>query len=60
MLEKNEKINQAVYKNLTYICNETLSQSFELVDTLNANDKIEIELIDDIKINLIINKYFIN
>jgi isoleucyl-tRNA synthetase len=45
-LQRNEAINQAIENNLSYICSETLSQSFVLLDEMNTLDKELIELTD--------------
>jgi isoleucyl-tRNA synthetase len=41
-------IDDAVHHNITYICSETLAQSFEIVDVIEESDKVAIELTDTI------------
>jgi isoleucyl-tRNA synthetase len=55
-LQRNEAINQAIENNLSYICSETLSQSFVLVDEIHSPDKEFIELTDVISTNISIRK----
>lgn len=55
-LEKNQEIDLSIENNYHYICNETLATNLELVDVINATDKIEIELIEDLKTNILISK----
>jgi isoleucyl-tRNA synthetase len=55
-LQRNDSIDQAIKNNLSYICSETLSQSFVLVDEMNSPDKGFIELTDVISTNISIRK----
>jgi isoleucyl-tRNA synthetase len=55
-LKRNEAINKAVENNLSYICSETLSQSFVLLDEVNSQDKESIELTDLISTTILIRK----
>ena len=41
-------IDEAVHHNITYICSETLAQSFEIVDMIEEGDKVLIDLTDAI------------
>jgi len=41
-------IDDAVHHNITYICSETLAQSFEIVDMIEESDKVAIELTDTV------------
>ena len=54
-VEKNEAIENAIANNLSYICGETLANSLEVVNDLK-NNKISIELVDRISVNVEINK----
>jgi isoleucyl-tRNA synthetase len=47
-LQGNEKINLAISNNLSYICSETLAQIFDIVDNLETDDRVSIELTEDI------------
>ncbi|MCX6250146.1 MAG: isoleucine--tRNA ligase [Bacteroidetes bacterium] len=40
------EINLAVLNNLSYICSETLAQSFDIVDSLDTEERVAIELTD--------------
>ncbi len=55
-IEKNEEIEKSIIENNSYICSETLAQSLVLVDQINETEKIEVELIDNIKTQLLITK----
>jgi isoleucyl-tRNA synthetase len=47
-LLKNEEINSAVLNNLSYICSETLAQSFEIVTKIESGNPDSIELTEAI------------
>jgi isoleucyl-tRNA synthetase len=55
-IEGNGEINEAVEKNIAYICSETLAQDFLLVDRIEAEDKVSIELTDTISTHILIRK----
>ncbi|MCX6232302.1 MAG: isoleucine--tRNA ligase [Bacteroidetes bacterium] len=55
-IEKNNAITLPLSNNYSYICSETLSESIDLVETINDKNKAEVELTDEIKIFIIINK----
>ena len=46
-IEKNECINNAINENFSYICSETLAESFNFVDKINDNNKLSVEITDD-------------
>ena len=54
-VEKNDKIDLSILNNLSYICGETLANSLNIVDVVN-NDKISVDLVDGISINISIKK----
>ncbi|MBT4218139.1 MAG: class I tRNA ligase family protein, partial [Flavobacteriales bacterium] len=54
-VEKNDKMDSSISNNLSYICGETLANSLNIVDVLK-NDKISVDLIDDISVNISIKK----
>ena len=54
-VEKNDKIDSSISNNLSYICGETLANSIHIVDVLN-NDKINVDLVDGISVNISIKK----
>ena len=54
-VEKNDKIDSSISNNLSYICGETLANSLNIVDVLK-NDKISVDLVDDISVNISIKK----
>ena len=41
---KNVEINSAILNNLSYICSETLAQSFDFVEKIETGDQVSIEL----------------
>jgi isoleucyl-tRNA synthetase len=56
LLQGNKDINEAVNKNISYICSETLTLDFQLVENLDAEDKVLIELTDTISTFISIRK----
>jgi isoleucyl-tRNA synthetase len=58
LIEKTNELEIAVQKNFDYICSETLADSLQLTDQILTNKKITIELTDDMKTNIIIEKHF--
>lgn len=56
-IQANEAINSAISNNLTYICNETLAVSLELVKHIDSKEAVQIEVTDKITTNITINKY---
>jgi len=57
LIEKTNELEIAVQKNFDYICSETLADSLQLTDQILTNNKITIELTDDMKTNIIIEKH---
>ncbi len=57
-IEKNSELETAVSNNYSYICAETLAEKLELTGKLENNNSIEIELTDNLKTNVIIEKLF--
>lgn len=55
-LEKNPELELAVRNNYNYICSETLTESLRLTDHILTNNKTSIELTEDLKTNIIIEK----
>ena len=55
-IEKNSEFEQSIIDNNSYICSETLANSLILIDEIEAAEKIEVELIDNIKAHLLITK----
>jgi isoleucyl-tRNA synthetase len=55
-LKRNDSFTKAIENNLSYICSETLSQSFDLVDEIEIPDKDFIELTDVISTTISIRK----
>jgi len=55
-LQSQADIDEAVKQNISYICTETLAQSFEVVGTLEEPAKTLIELTDSISTFLVINR----
>jgi isoleucyl-tRNA synthetase len=56
MIEKNNELEIAVKKNFAYICSETLADSLDLTDLINKENKTLVELSDEVKTNIIIEK----
>lgn len=56
IIEKNNELELAVKKNYAYICSETLAESLNLTDSISADNKMQIELTEDLKTNIIIEK----
>ncbi len=55
-IEKNDKINMSINNNLSYICSETLATSLNLVDKIDFDNKLSVDLADDIKTYIAIEK----
>jgi isoleucyl-tRNA synthetase len=55
-IEDVPEIKVAVSKFLDYICSETLTQNLEFVDQLNSEKSVEVELSDNLKTNIKIEK----
>ncbi|MFC2111068.1 isoleucine--tRNA ligase, partial [Bacteroidota bacterium] len=55
-IEKQDAISNAISNNFSYICSETLAESFEQVESLADKDKTHIELGEEIATYLIIEK----
>ena len=55
-LQAQADIDEAVHQNITYICSETLAQSFEVVATIEDSEKVIIEITDSISTFIVINK----
>jgi isoleucyl-tRNA synthetase len=49
-IEKNDLITLSLNNNYSYICSETLSESIKLVEAISNENKVEVELSDEIKI----------
>jgi isoleucyl-tRNA synthetase len=56
ILEKHDEVNLAVLNNFSYICSETLASSLETVDKINDVNKLLIEINEDVKTFIIIDK----
>ena len=52
----NEQINLAILNNLSYICSETLAQSFDIVDRIETDNKVSIELTETISTEISIHR----
>jgi isoleucyl-tRNA synthetase len=55
-LQGNDEINLAVQNNLLYICSETLAQSFNIVNSIEAPGKDVIELTDTLTVEILLEK----
>ena len=56
IIEKNNNLETVVKKNYDYICAEILATSLNLTDQITEDQKILIELTEDLKTNIIIEK----
>ena len=56
IIEKNNNIESAVKKNYDYICAEILASSLDLTDKITEDHKMQVELTEDLKTNIIIEK----
>lgn len=55
-IEKHAEIDEALKHNISYICTETLATAIELVDKIDSENKISIDLVDDITTSVFIEK----
>jgi len=55
-IEKNQEILNAIHNNYSYICSETLADSLDIPDKIDTEDKQLVELTDDIKAYVAIEK----
>jgi isoleucyl-tRNA synthetase len=55
-IEKNAQIDEAIIHNNLYICSETLAKSLVLVDNIEEEGKVELNVIEEIKTQLLITK----
>ncbi|MBT5859236.1 MAG: class I tRNA ligase family protein, partial [Flavobacteriales bacterium] len=55
VVEKNVVLEKAITDNLSYICGETLADSLE-INAVNNNDKVLIDLIDGLSVNVEVKK----
>ena len=56
LIEKQDDIIEAVKKNLNYICSETLTEKFEIVETLKKEDSITVDINADLSTAISISK----
>ena len=56
LIEKTNELEIAVQKNFNYICSETLADTLNLTEQINNHKKTLIELTDDLKTHIIIQK----
>jgi len=56
IIEKNNNLEAAVQKNYDYICAEILADSLDLTDKIIEDQKIQVELTEDLKTSIIIEK----
>jgi len=52
----NDFLNQAIRQNFSYICSETLAESLDIVENMGNTAGVEIELADDIRAQVAIEK----
>jgi len=51
-----DEIALSIQNNFSYICSETLAESLELVEQINGEEKIPVELTDDLSTYITIKK----
>lgn len=56
IIEKNNNLESAVKKNYDYICAEILASSLDFTDRITEDQKILVELTEDLKTHIIIDK----
>jgi isoleucyl-tRNA synthetase len=56
LIEKTNELEIAVQKNFSYICSETLAGTLNLTEQISNHNKTLIELTEDLKTNIIIQK----
>jgi isoleucyl-tRNA synthetase len=56
IIERTDELEIAVQKNFTYICSETLAETLSLTEQINSSSKTLVELTEDLKTNIIIQK----
>ena len=54
VVEKKNGLVSAIENNFAYICSETLARNLELADTINSEEKVLIELTDDISTHIVV------
>ncbi|NLF41408.1 MAG: isoleucine--tRNA ligase, partial [Bacteroidales bacterium] len=59
-IEKHPEISQAIVNNNDYICSETLSKSLNYQDSLDNENKVLVEISEDIKTHIFIQKSSVN
>ncbi len=55
-IEEKSAVKEAVMKNYEYICSETLAEKLELVQHINTDSSVDVELGDDLKTKIKIEK----
>lgn len=56
IIENHPEIETAIKNNFNYICSETLATNLDVTDNLNGNEKLKIELTEDISTFITIHK----
>ncbi len=55
-LQSHNSVDEAVHRNIAYICSETLAQSFEVVAQVDESERVPIEITDSISTFIFIKK----
>jgi isoleucyl-tRNA synthetase len=55
-VQKHREITEAIMSNNDYICSETLATKLDYAEIIEATEKVEVELTDDIQTYVLINK----
>ena len=55
-IEQHDEINAAINNNISYICAEILAEELSIVETIKNDDKIKIEILDNLTTNILIDR----
>jgi isoleucyl-tRNA synthetase len=55
-MEAHKEINEAVNRNISYICSEILAEEFNLVEKIESSEKVSVELTDTITTSISIRR----
>jgi len=55
-IEQHDEINTAINNNISYICAEILAEELSIVETIKNDDKITIEVIDNLTTSILIDR----
>ena len=55
-IEQHDEINTAINNNISYICTEILAKELLIVESINNDDKINVEVLDNLMTNIFIER----